>query len=141
MKIMALLSILILVAACSSKNVNKSPEVRSIQINEPTTFHSKVEIQVGWFPYQSKEVKKLDDNVWEIVKEDKDFSNGDMPVLIFSYPDSNRAIMLEMDTDNELLGRLLKQTLMTQQPIKTPLQDYLKETDCSTCHPSDVEMN
>ena len=123
-----------MVTACSSKDVNKSPEVRNIEINEPTTFHNKVEIQVGWFPYQSKEVKKLDDNVWEIAKDDKDFSDGDMPVLIFSYPDSNRAIMLEMDTDNEFLGKLLKKTLMTRQPIKTPLQDYLKEADCFHQH-------
>jgi hypothetical protein len=45
-----------------------------------------------------------------------------------------------MDIDNELLARLIKQSLMTQQTITEPLDKYLVNADCSTCHPEDFEI-
>jgi hypothetical protein len=39
-----------------------------------------------------------------------------------------------------LLGKLIKQSLMTQQPISDPFSIFLEESDCTTCHPSDIKI-
>lgn len=63
-----------------------------------------------------------------------------MPVIILTYPDSTKSIYFGLDINNELLGRLIKQSLMTQKPITEPLSAFLKDADCSTCHPSDIKI-
>jgi len=46
-----------------------------------------------------------------------------------------------MDIDNDLLGRLIKQSLMTQKPITELLTAFLEDADCSTCQLAEIEIN
>ena len=70
-----------------------------------------------------------------------DYFHHPIEVKIGWYPyEEEKSIYFGMDIDNELLGRLIKQSLMTQQPITEPLTAFLEDADCSTCHPAEIEI-
>lgn len=128
---------------CSkSKDVlDDTPRVRSFKEWKAEYFHHPIEVKVGWYPYEEEEIIKTGRHQYSIQKSDTSEFAGSMPVIVLTYPDSTQPIYFGMDIDNELLGRLIKQSLMTQQPATEPLSAFLEDADCSTCHPPDIEIN
>jgi hypothetical protein len=120
--------------------LDDTPRVRSFKEWRADYFHHPIEVKIGWYPYQEEELIKTGKHRYSIQKSDTS-ETGSMPVIILTYPDSTQSIYFGMDIDNELLGRLIKQSLMTQRPITEPLTAFLEDADCSTCHPDDIKIN
>ncbi len=77
---------------------------------------------------------------WNVLPIDSGSTDGQMPVLVLTYPDSGQSIILDLHMDDALLGNLLKHSLMTEVPIRRPFSDYLQEANCAKCHPADVRI-
>ena len=137
-----ILFILITFLYCSTpKNVlDDTPRVRSFAEWKADYFHHPIEVKIGWYPYKEEEILKTGKHQYSIQKNDSSEIAGKMPAMILTYLDSTESIYFGMDIDNELLGRLIKQSLMTQKPITEPLTAFLEDEDCSTCHPTDIEI-
>ena len=133
------LSVVVFVATCKSTLDLVPTKARRVSPKEVTSYHSPANMKVGWLPYKDLELKRTGKNNWVVVKSDST-KQGAVPVILVTYPETNDSIWLDMNTDNELLGRLMKHTLMTQMPITEPFGDYLVSASCSKCHPSDVEI-
>ncbi len=63
------------------------------------------------------------------------------PMIMITYPEGNDTVWVQMSTKNDLLGKLIKHSLMTQVPIKRPYEEYFEQAQCSSCHPSDVKVD
>jgi hypothetical protein len=74
-------------------------------------------VKIGWYPYQEEEIIKTGTHQYLIQKCDSSEIAGKMPVIILTYPDSSESIYFGMDIDNDILGRLIKQSLMTQNQL------------------------
>lgn len=127
---------------CStSKNIiDDTPRVRSFADWKADYFHHPIEVKIGWYPYEEDSVVKTGTHQYTIQKSDTTEITGSMPVIILTYPDSTKSIYFGLDINNELLGKLIKQSLMTQKPITEPLSTFLEDADCLTCHPSDIKI-
>jgi hypothetical protein len=53
---------------------------------------------------------------------------------------SKDTIWIDMNTDTELLGRLVKHSLMTQEPIQRPYTNFFEVASCEKCHPAHVKV-
>jgi hypothetical protein len=93
--------------------LDDTPCVRSFKEWKTDYFHHPIEVKIGWFPYEEEELIKTGKQQYSIQKSDTS-ETGSMPVIVFTYPDSTYSIYFGMNIDNELLGRLIKQSLMTQ---------------------------
>ena len=127
------------IITCTTQQVPVPPRSRNIDPSEVQGYHKKLEVTIAWYPYQNEVLTRSDDGVWQIVKADSG-KVGNIPVILIKYPTGD-SVWLDMNTKNADLGNLLKHTLMTQEPIKYPLADYLEATSCTKCHPSDVEVD
>jgi hypothetical protein len=120
--------------------LDDTPRVRSFSEWKADYFHHPIEVKIGWYPYDEEVVIKTGKHQYSIQKSDTTEAAGSMPVIVLTYPDSTQSVYFGLDIDNELLGKLIKQSLMTQKPITEPLTGFLEEADCSTCHPSDIKI-
>lgn len=114
--------------------------VRQIKPNEVAGYHQPIQINIAWFPYEQQALERTSKNEWKVVKGDPERS-GNVPVILITYPERQDTIWLDMNTKNEVLGRILKHSLMTQEPISRPLGDFIETASCSRCHPSDVAVD
>ena len=117
----------------------KPTRIRQLSPQEVVGYHNPMELQIAWFPYKSHSLKQVEDDKW-VVEYDSN-KTGAVPVILITYPESNDSIWLDMSTKSETLGKLLKHSLMTQEPITEPLGDFLEVASCSKCHPADVPVN
>ena len=143
MKIYLLISILLftfLYCSAPKKYLDDTPRVRSFSEWKADYFHHPIEVKIGWYPYDEELVVKTGEHQYSIQKNDSSAAGGSMPVIVLTYPDSTQSVYFGLDIDNELLGRLIKQSLMTQKPITEPLTVFLEDADCSTCHPADIQI-
>lgn len=127
-----------LLAACAPTAQTTAPRTRTMSVDDATRHHQPVQLQVAWREYREHVMRATGDATWAVT--DEVAKVGEVPVLVVSYPDTTKDLTLRMDIDDALLGKLLKHTLMTQQPITTPLGQYLQVAQCSSCHPADVDM-
>lgn len=132
-------SIIIFITTCKSTMDLVPTKARRVSPKEVTSYHSPANMKIGWIPYKDLELKKTSKDNWVVVKNDST-KEGAIPVILLTYPESGDSIWLDMNTDNELLGRLMKHTLMTQIPITEPFGDYLVSAACSKCHPSEIKI-
>jgi len=135
--------IVLLLGCASSKPQSPDSRVRIKRFKEsnPTGFHKEVEMKIGWLSYEAGKVDDLHDSLSVINFDESQTVTGKVPVIILSYPDSSNTLTLVMNIDDALLGKLLKHSLMTEIPIKRPLSEFIKEADCSKCHPADIKLN
>ena len=141
LKIFAILLTAIFILNCSaSKNYMEPTRARQLQPSEVRGYHNPVELKIAWFPYKDLELKKTKENNWVMVESDSARSST-VPVIMITYPMSNDSIWIDMNIKNELLGKLIKHTLMTQVPITEPYGEYFANAKCSKCHPSNIEVN
>lgn len=119
---------LIVFISCSSEKsfVDETPRMRVFEEWKGSSFHKPIELKIGWFKYKENEIKEGKPNEWSISMEDSGTTFSASPILMLNYPDSADAIYFDMDIDDELLGKLIKRSLMTQIPIKRPFKEFLK---------------
>lgn len=137
------LLILFIITNCSKKTSMTSVEkVRTWKPEEVSSFHPTIDVQLGWVPYEDHKIVQTGDFEWKIVKE-KNESDEEKKIPILFVKSANEAepIMLEMNIDNELLGKLVKHSAITQQPIRRPFIEFFEEAKCQGCHPEDVEVD
>ena len=109
--------------------------------SEIAAFHKEVSVNIGWIPYADQKLVQTGKNEWKIVQSDDGGNIGSIPVIVVTYPDSKDTLLLDMDIENELLGRLIKHSVMVQQKIHRPFTTFFEETKCERCHPQHIELN
>ena len=133
---------IIIGCSTSSKTDVQPIKIRKFKEWKAARFHKEVELKIGWYPYEKGNSQNVSSEEWVVSFEDSnDTIDGYMPVIILRNAATNDSLSLGMDIDDALFGKLLKHTLMTQVPIKRPFKDYLKQADCSICHPSEIKIN
>lgn len=133
-------ALIFLVANCESKKQFVPSRTRQLKPKEVSAYHQPVEMKVAWVPYKNLELKQTKANNWVIVESDA-AKTGAIPVILITYPATGDSVWVQMDTRNELLGQLVKHSLMTQKPIAEPYDQYLADAACSSCHPKDVPVD
>lgn len=115
---------------------------RNLRPAEVTNYHEAIRLRVGWVPYSDAELNKTGKNEWVIVRNEGTDKTGFVPLILLDYPDATTdSIWLDMDIDNELLGKLIKHSLITQEPIQRPFAEFFEVAKCSKCHPADIAID
>ena len=114
---------------------------RIMHPSEIASFHPEIKITIGWVPYQDQKLVRTGKNEWKMVKRQSDDAEGSAPVILVSYPRTRDSILLDMDITNELLGKLIKHSAMTQEPIKRPFSTFFEEAQCKKCHPAHIKLD
>ncbi|MCB0521988.1 MAG: hypothetical protein H6577_00210 [Lewinellaceae bacterium] len=112
---------------------------RQLKPSDITAYHPPIQLTIAWVPYEDLRLIKTKKDEWKIVKDDKPGKKGNLPMILATYPNSNDTIWIDMNTDNELLGKLIKHSLMTQEPIKRPFGEFFDMAACQKCHPPEVK--
>lgn len=133
-----LLSILMIVACTRTATKQETVSMRTVG-PKAVFFHQPMGLKIGWYPYEEAAKYELSEDVWKIVYSDT-VRQGYIPVIIVNYTDESKTVWIDMGVDDAILGRLIKQSLMTQKPIRTPFNEYLKASACSTCHPKQIPI-
>jgi hypothetical protein len=127
---------------CSKKNVYIAPErARILQPDDIEVFHPEVIVRVGWVPYQDQKMIQTDNNEWQLVSELSDGKTGKVPVIFIESPRSEEPLLVDMSIENKLLGKLIKHSAITQQPIERPFTQFFEKAKCQNCHPEHIEVD
>ncbi len=121
--------------------ITASPSVRHLKPSEVAAYHQAINLTIAWVPYEDSQtlvMTKKDE--WKVVRNDGPYKTGNIPVILVTYPGSTDTIWIDMNTDNALLGKLIKHSLMTQEPIRRPFVQFFEEASCQKCHPADVKV-
>ena len=113
---------------------------RMMQPSQISSFHPEIVLTVGWMPYQDQKLVQTGKNEWKIIEHQEGDKAGSVPVIVVSYPDSKDSILLDMNVKNELLGRLIKHSAITQEPITRPFTTFFEEAKCEKCHPDHIDL-
>ena len=132
--------LIFLIVTCSTKRDLALTSVRQLEPNKVSSYHDPIHLTIAWYPYENQQFERTSKDEWRIVKSDST-QTGTMPVILIEYPLSRDSIWLDMNTESEMLGKLLKHSLMTQEPIKRPFNDFFQSASCTKCHPSDLKVN
>ena len=136
------LLIAFIVVNCSKATKRLAPDrTRTMQPNDITSFHPEITIKLGWVPYKDQQLVQTGKNEWKVVQHAEGDKAGKVPVLFVEYPDSEEPILLDMNIENQLLGKLIKHSAITQEPIKRPFVEFFEDAKCQKCHPADVKVN
>lgn len=141
-KMMFFFSVIVfIVYNCSPSKEMVADRSRILQPSQISTFHPAVSISVGWVPYEDQKLVRTGKNEWKIeqLKEGEGKSSS-VPVLFIQNEGYQDTILLDMNIDNELLGRLIKHSVMTQQPIQRPFTTFFEYAKCESCHPEDIKL-
>jgi len=140
LSILSLLLVAILAIKCSTPKEVTPPSAKQLSPENITAYHKPIEMKIAWIPYKSLALKQTKKNNWVMVESDSTKESA-LPVIMVTYPASNDTVWVQMNTKNDLLGKLIKHSLMTQQPITRPYKEYFELAQCSSCHPSDVKVS
>ncbi len=97
-------------------------------------------MQIAWIPYKSLKLKETKKHNWVVIEDDSGKESA-LPMIMITSPSSSDTVWVQMSTKNDLLGKLVKHSLMTQVPIKRPYEEYFEQAKCTSCHPSDVKVD
>lgn len=125
---------------CQTQKMLVPDYARKISQKEVQAYHNEIEMTIAWLPYKDQKLVQTSDYSWKVVYSDSG-KIGNIPVILLRYPESGDSIWLDMNTPNEVLGSVLKHTLMTQEPVYFPLEDYIEAASCQKCHPKDVKVD
>ena len=137
--IVSLLFLAIFIITCKTSKVATESTGRQIRPSDVKGYHSPVSMRIAWFPYNDLAIKQKSDNDWVVVKNDSTSQKGAMPVILVDYLNGTDSVWINMNTDNETLGKLIKHTLMTEEPIKKPFSSFFEVSKCGKCHPSHID--
>ncbi len=112
MKTLAVIFLLAAMLACARPATrNEAVAFRTIG-QQAAFFHQPMGLKIGWYPYQEPTVYELSDDVWRVVYSDS-VRQGYIPVIIVNYTDESKTVWIDMGVDDAVLGKLIKQSLMT----------------------------
>lgn len=138
---LAILALGLFAITCTTKQaVVVPPTARQLDPQEIKTYHNPVLMQIAWMPYSNLELKQTKADNWVIVESDS-AKQGVIPVMRLIYPATEDTVWVQMNTKNDLLGKLIKHTLMTQEPISEPYSAYFEKAKCESCHPAAVKVD
>ena len=100
-------------------------------------YHDPMRLNIAWYPYEDLKMKQTKDHNWVVVKADSTHKSA-IPVILITYPGKLDSVWVQMDMQNELLGKLIKHSLMTKEPIQEPFGEFFAVASCTKCHPKDV---
>lgn len=136
-----LLLVAFVVVNCSKTKELAGDRSRLLSPKEITSFHTDVTVTVGWIPYQDTKLVQTGDNEWKIMKREQVSEKGASPIIVVTYPGSKDTLLLDMNIENEILGKLIKHSVMTQVPISRPFTTFFNEAKCQTCHPAHIDVD
>lgn len=116
-------------------------KTRQLKTADIAAYHPPIQMTVAWVPYEDLKLMKTSKNEWKIVKDGEAGKQGNVPMMLVTYPNSNDTIWIDMNMENELLGKLIKHSLMTQEPIKRPFGQFFEVASCQKCHPAEVKVD
>lgn len=141
MKNLFLIIALLLLAGCTaSKKVAVKDAARVIDTEAPVKFHKPVNMKIAWYPYTTDSLVRHSDTIY-LKEAEKAKQTGNVPLIVVTQEGSDEAVTIPMNIDNELLGRLIKHSVMTQMPIKRPFKEFIEQSNCASCHPKDIKIN
>ena len=140
-KMMFFFSVIVFVVYnCSPTKEMVADRSRTLRPSQISTFHPAVSISVGWVPYEDHKLVRTGKNEWKIVELEEGEQKGSVPVLFVKNEGYRDTILLDMNIENELLGRLIKHSVMTQQPIQRPFTTFFEYAKCESCHPENIKL-
>lgn len=140
MKLVLLLALAAMVfTTCKQYRDIGESRTRTLQTSEVRAFHPPLELSIGWVPYEEQKLVKTASNEWKIVKEEPGKQSA-VPYILVTYPGGTDSIWIDMNTDNAVLGKLIKHSLMAQAPIQRPYDDFFKMNSCQRCHPPGTSL-
>ncbi len=129
------------VVNCSRTKQATEVKNRMVSPSMISNYHPAMNVKIGWVPYKNQKVVQTGKNEWKIVAHEEDDKMGFIPTMVITYPDSGDSTILDMNVKNELLGKLIKHSAMTMQPIRRPFVEFFEEAKCQNCHPPDVKVD
>lgn len=138
-QISVILFLALAVLTCKQLGEITPSRVRTLDAEKVSSFHAPMSLKVGWFPYQEHTFKQTGRYEWRIVKNQDTDKTGVVPMILVQSPGSGDSLWIDMNIDNALLGKLVKHSIMSQEPIFRPFVDYFEVTDCGKCHPEGVD--
>ena len=135
------LFIALIVMNCGQSKELTLERSRTINPSDLSSIHPGVSLTVGWMPYQSHKLVQTGDHEWKIVKNESDDNGGMSPIIMVTYPGIPDTMYLDMNIDNELLGKLIKHSAITQQRISRPFATFFENAKCETCHPKHIKID
>ncbi|MDX1407058.1 MAG: hypothetical protein R3330_02965 [Saprospiraceae bacterium] len=138
-----LLLFLLAVQCAQYRELPTAPQdrIRQIRPADIRAYHDPVKMEIAWVPYQEHRLTRTSKGEWRVVKDEETDRESAMPMILVSYPGTTDSIWLDMNMDNEMLGRLLKHTLMTQVPLSRPFTRYVEIATCGSCHPRHIDID
>ena len=140
-KIIPLALIALTALTCTQMKELQPTRVRQVQPGDVSGWHQPLTLQIGWFPYKEYSFERTGKNEWRVVKDEEADNSGDIPEILVTHPNTSDSVWLSMNIDNALLGKLVKHTLMTEEPIFEPLEEYFEVATCGKCHPEHVKID
>lgn len=139
--ILGIVTLLALVQCASSKQADTSvhDRVRQLKPDDIASYHEPVKMEIAWVPYTEHRLVMTKKNEWKVVRDEESDKHSAMPVILVTYPSTKDTIWFDMNMENETMGRLLKHTLMTQEPITRPFTEYFEVASCTKCHPAEID--
>lgn len=138
--ILSILTLSIFAMMCAAPKEVPPPTAKQLSPHQIKGYHAPMEMKVAWIPYKNLTLKKTKKHNWVVVEDDAGKESA-LPMIMITYPNSGDTVWVQMSTKNDLLGKLVKHSLMTQVPIKRPYEAYFEDTKCTSCHPSDVKVS
>ena len=142
-RIILFLAVAVLAVTCKqyTEMSTSQPTSKQLKPKEATAFHEPLSIRIAWVPYEENQIVAFEGNQYVFEYNDGLKSGRALPMIVIDHQNSSDSILIEMDIDNELLGRLIKRSIMTQKPIERPFTKYFEEAKCQSCHPSEIKVN
>ena len=137
------LLLLIVIVNCN-RTASREMTVENLRELTPgaiSSFHPEFNVSLGWVPYEEKEMVPTGKNQWLVLNAHSPEKVGLVPLLVVSYPNTQDSIFLDMEISNELLGKLIKHSAITQVPIQRPFSQFFEEAKCERCHPPHIKVN
>ena len=130
----------VFIVRCSGYKEVPAPTGKQLAPSNIQAYHDPVEMKIAWVPYQNVRLTETRNRDWVVVEDDSAEESA-LPMIMITYPASGDTAWVHMGTKNALLGKLLKHTLMTQQPITRPYEGYFEQAQCISCHPGHVKVD
>lgn len=142
-KLLFFISVIVFVVMnCSQYKKIVKEEYNRVRTTHPMAvkgYHDPVKLEIGWVPYEEHKLVKTKRNEWKMVKDEDILIKSNMPMILVTFPNSTDSLWLDMNIDNEMLGKLVKHAMMTQVPVTRPFSEYLEIAKCGKCHPSHID--
>ena len=133
MKKVLLLGLMIVAGCASAPKTKVAPQVRQVAPDAVSSFHKKLQIQVGWLPYKNAEVINVDGSNQRQLTNDPGIEglpawSPDGQTIAFSREDSGNVDIYSVNIDGSNLQRLTSTPSHDTLPTFTANGDIIFRT-------------